>query len=170
MARTRLWLVGLMGSGKTSAGRMAADRLGLLFWDSDALVEERAGCTIPELWDQVGEGGFRAIEKEVTASLASRDGVVATGGGVVLDPANRAVLTRTGKVVWLRGAPETLASRIINHLDRPLLRSSKSVATTLGKLARQRRPLYEEVATHVVDTDDKDLDQVARAIEEIWNA
>ncbi len=161
---TRLWLVGAMGTGKTSAGRLAAAALGVPFWDTDEIVEATAGTTVAAIWAEEGEEGFRAREKAVVSRLSGEVGVIATGGGVVLDPANRE--TKTGTVAWLKARPETVATRI-ESTGRPLL-AGASVEESITAILREREHLYESVATDVVDTDGRDPNTVADLVARLW--
>jgi shikimate kinase len=140
-----------MGTGKTTTGQEVAKRLGRPFLDSDRQVEAREGRTVREIWTTDGESAFRPVEAAVLAeAVASGEpAVVAAAGGVVLDPANRAVLRRAGTVVWLDGDPEVLAERAMTGEHRPLLDGDP--VATLRSMSVDRRPLYEEVADHVVD-------------------
>lgn len=157
----RLLLVGMMGAGKTTAGQAAAARLGWQYLDSDSEVVADTGRTVPEIFATDGEEAFRAAESKALAEAVSGDRpmVVSVAGGAVLDPANRALLRRSGMVVWLRARPETLAARVGDGAGRPLLGSDPQSA--VRALYQVRRPLYEEVADHVVDVDDLSPDQVA---------
>jgi shikimate kinase len=161
-------LVGLMASGKSSVGKRLAARVGAPFVDSDREIEQRAGCTVAELFATEGEAGFRAREAAVLAELLaeSEPQVVATGGGSVLDAGTRAVLRRRATVVWLRASPALLASRCRADGTRPLL--ADDPRATLERLAVERSPLYEEVADHVIDVDSGDrrliLDAVLAAV------
>lgn len=161
---TTLWLVGVMGTGKTCAGRLTAATLGLPFHDTDELIEAEAGATVAEIWGDEGETGFRTREKAVMARLSGEAGIVATGGGVVLDPANREAMT--GIVVWLTATPETVAGRVEAD-GRPLL-DGDPVAVTIAALLHEREHLYEAVATHVVVTDGRDVSTVAELIARLW--
>lgn len=147
-------LVGMMGSGKTTVGRLLAGRLGRRFFDSDEEVEHATGRTVPEIFASDGEAAFRAEERRAleTAVASPAPAVVAVAGGAVLDPRNRALLARAGTVVWLRADPATtLAGRVGDGAGRPLLGDDPPAA--LRRLAAERTPLYEDVADVVVDVD-----------------
>jgi len=156
----RIILVGMMGVGKTTTGRLLADRLGWPYLDSDAQVMADTGRTVPELFAERGEAAFRAEEERVLTEALSGEGpvVVSAAGGVVLSPANRDLLDRSGTVVWLRAEPEVLAARVGDGTGRPLLDDDPAAA--LAELYRVRRPLYEAVADAVVDVDRLPPDQV----------
>jgi shikimate kinase len=147
-----IFLVGLMGAGKTSVGRMLAKRLNKDFYDADAEIERVTGVKIPVIFDIEGESGFRAREEKVIERLtALHDIVLATGGGAVLSAANRARLGQHGHVIYLRAAPEDLWRRTRRDRNRPLLQTANPLAR-LKELHAQRDPLYSEVADLVVDT------------------
>ncbi|MPZ42098.1 MAG: AAA family ATPase [Betaproteobacteria bacterium] len=147
-----IYLVGLMGAGKTSVGRVLAKRLRKVFADSDHEIESRTGVRIPVIFEIEGEAGFRRRESAVIRELAGQhDLVLATGGGVVLDPENRRLLHATGTVVYLRAAPTELWLRTRHDRNRPLLRTSDPLAR-LEELHRDRDPLYRETAHLIVDT------------------
>lgn len=160
----RAVLVGLPGAGKTTVGRHLAERLGLAFADSDALVEARTGRTIPEVFAAEGEAAFRAVESAaISAALQDYDGVLALGGGAVTTPATREALIASGvPVVLLRAEQFTLLERLGSGADRPLLAGDP--ARRLAELAAAREPLYREVATLVVDTDGHSCDEVVAAV------
>lgn len=150
--RQNIFLVGLMGAGKTSVGRMLAKRINRTFYDTDAEIERVTGVKIPVIFDIEGEAGFRAREEKMVEKLTAMDGIVlATGGGAVLSPANRALLKRHGRVIYLRAAPEDLWRRTRRDRNRPLLQAANPLAR-LRELHAQRDPLYTEVADLVVDT------------------
>jgi shikimate kinase len=157
----RLLLVGMMGAGKTTVGRLVADRLSWHYADSDHEVESTAGQTVAELFARGGEREFRPLESAALAAAVAGDEpvVVAVAGGAVLDAANRALLRGAGTVVWLRAEPSTLAARVVSGSHRPLL--GNDPAGALERLDAERRPLYEEVADAVVDVDDLDPEAVA---------
>mgnify|MGYP001215766615 FL=1 len=145
-----LYLVGMMGSGKTSTGRPLAEQLGYGFVDADAVIEQAAGCSIPEIFERDGEAGFRALESQVLNAIGQRHSlVVATGGGVVTQQENWGLL-HTGIVVWLDVVPEQLMQRLrADSTVRPLLQTVDPDAA-LNALLNQRRPLYAEADLTVV--------------------
>lgn len=154
-----------MGSGKSSAGRAVAEALGRPFVDSDEQVEARTGRTVREIFESDGEPAYRILEREALVEALGSDepAVVAAAGGVVLDVANRAALRGAGTVVWLRAHPEVLVERVGGGQDhRPLL--ADDPAGTLARLDAERRPLYEEVADHVLDVDDLAPAEVAARV------
>jgi shikimate kinase len=149
----RLILVGMMGAGKTTVGQLLAERLGWAYLDSDAQVMADTGRTVPELFAESGEAGYRAHESRVLAvALSGGDPVVVSAaGGVVLSESNRQLLARSGTVVWLRADPGVLAGRVGDGAGRPLLEGDPAAA--LVELERVRRPLYESVAAVTIDVD-----------------
>ncbi|HUG32283.1 MAG TPA: shikimate kinase [Acidimicrobiia bacterium] len=162
-----MWLVGMMGSGKTSVGKAVANQVGVPFYDTDLMVTEMACLPIPEIWDGVGEEGFRRLENQVVAAIPESGVIVAAGGGAVLSKRNRERMTRDGVVVWLRCDPELLAKRIAGQGDRPLLEKG-DIPETLTSIFEQRAPLYEEVATHIIDTDDLSIEDIVLEVVEVW--
>lgn len=151
-ARQNIFLVGLMGAGKTSVGRMLAKRVNKGFYDTDAEIERTTGVKIPVIFDIEGESGFRAREEKVIERLtALHEIVLATGGGAILSPANCARLRQHGHVIYLRATPEDLWRRTRRDRNRPLLQTANPLAK-LKELHAQRDPLYSEVAHLVVDT------------------
>jgi len=156
----RLILVGMMGAGKTTVGRLLSERLGWRYLDSDAQVAAETGYSVPALFAERGEAAFRAEESRVLAEALSGTGpvVVSAAGGVVLSTANRDLLVRSGTVVWLRADPRVLARRVGSGEGRPLL--DDDPATALAELDRVRRPLYASVAAVTVDVDELSPRQV----------
>ena len=150
MKHDNLYLVGMMGAGKTTVGRSLARRLKLRFFDSDQEIE--------------GEPGFRAREAQAIAELSVLDGIVlATGGGAVLARENRALLSERGTVVYLRATPEHLYERVRQDRNRPLLAGDDPLGR-LRELYRERDPLYREVADVVIDTGRQSVQVLARAL------
>lgn len=151
-AGRNLYLVGMMGAGKTTVGRQLARILGLRFIDSDHEIEARTGVRIPTIFEIEGEPGFRRREAEVIAALTQQRGLVlATGGGAVLDPESRRHLKSTGLVVYLRVLPLPLYERTRHDRNRPLLQVENPLAR-LEQLFAQRDPIYSEVADVVVES------------------
>ncbi|WP_353618219.1 shikimate kinase AroK [Pantoea sp. Cy-639] len=148
-------LVGPMGAGKSTIGRLLAKELRLLFKDSDKEIELRTGANIPWIFDKEGEPGFRDREQAMIAELSALDGVVlATGGGAVMRDANRAALRAGGRVIYLHASVEQQVGRTSRDRNRPLLRTANPEAT-LRTLLETRDPLYREIADLVVETDER---------------
>ena len=150
LAGRSLYLVGMMGSGKSSTGRPLAERLGYGFVDADAVIEQAAGCSISQIFERDGEAGFRAIETQVLSAISQRHSlVVATGGGVVTQPENWGLLHH-GIVIWLDVVPDQLLQRLqADSTVRPLLQTADPEAA-LDALLAERRPLYAEADLTVV--------------------
>ena len=145
-----LYLVGMMGSGKTSTGRPLAERLGYGFVDADAVIKQAAGCSIPEIFERDGEAGFRKLESQVLSAISQRHSlVVATGGGVGTQQENWGLL-HSGIVIWLDVVPDQLLQRLkADSTVRPLLQTDDPEAA-LNALLNERRPLYAEADLTVV--------------------
>lgn len=168
-AAAHVLLVGMMGAGKTTVGRLVSERLGWRYADSDEEVQAMTGRTVKELFESGGEGAFRQLEtKALAVAVAGGDpAVVSVAGGAVLDPVNRVLLRRSGTVVWLRAAPATLAARVHGAGERPhrpLLGSDPAAA--IARLDAERRPLYEELADVVIDVDELTPDEVVDRVTE----
>lgn len=160
-----IFLVGLMGAGKTSVGKLLARRLGKTFIDCDHEIERSTGVKVAVIFEIEGEAGFRAREEKVVAELVSRqDIVLATGGGAVLSADNRKRLTMNGVVVYLRAAAADLWARTRHDKNRPLLNTADPLSR-LQELYNERDPLYREVADIVVDTGDQSLSSLAHKVE-----
>lgn len=165
-----LWLIGMMGSGKSTVGKVLSSRLGVEFVDTDLMVEEQTGRTIPEIWEEEGEESFRLREAAAVAETARRDlAIVATGGGVVLHEPSVEVMRSSGVVVWLDAEPATLAARIGFGRGRPMLDSANRVER-LAELAADRGPDYAAASHHRVVTDDRTVTEVVDELEVLWNA
>jgi shikimate kinase len=159
----RLLLVGMMGSGKTTVGELAALRLGWPHLDSDAEVVAATGHTVPEIFASQGEQAFREAESAALARAVQVEPVVVSvAGGAVLDSDNRRLIRTSGTVVLLRAEVGTLADRIGDGAGRPLLDGDTEQA--LAELDAVRRLLYMQLADAVVDVDDKTPEQVAEAV------
>lgn len=161
-----IYLVGLMGAGKTSVGKLLARRLGKAFYDCDIEIERATGVRVPVIFEIEGESGFRARERKVLTELVQRSPVVlATGGGAVLSEQNRELLKQHGIVVYLCASPQDLWRRTRHDRNRPLLQTADPLAK-LTELYRQRDPLYREVADLVVDTGNQSVNALAHRLEQ----
>jgi shikimate kinase len=159
-----LFLVGMMGAGKTTVGRRLARRLGWPFVDADKELEARLGVPVATIFELEGEAGFRRREAALIDELTRRPACVfATGGGAVLDPANRAALHERGQVVYLRASVGDLWHRLRRDRTRPLLRAPDP-RRRIEQLVTEREPLYRAVAHVSVDTGRQPVDQVVDAI------
>lgn len=140
------------GSGKSTVGRQLARRLGLPFRDSDHEIEQRIGCPIREFFEREGETAFRDVEEAVLQELTqAQPGVLATGGGAVLRPANRERLRQAGQVIYLRSTPEELFRRLRHDSHRPLLQVPDPMGR-LRNLYEERDPLYRETCHFTIET------------------
>jgi shikimate kinase / 3-dehydroquinate synthase len=147
-----LFLVGLMGAGKTTVGRLLAKKLGKRFIDSDHEIEARTGASIPWIFEIEGEASFRRREADIIRDLSAQPGIVlATGGGAILDPETRRYLKQRGTVIYLRTSVNSILQRTSMDKNRPLLQTPDP-RKKIEELARQREPLYAELADIVVDT------------------
>lgn len=147
-----VYLVGMMGAGKTSVGKVLARRLGKTFYDSDHEVVRRTGACIPLIFEIEGEAGFRARESAVIRELTALRGIVlATGGGAILSGENCEILKSTGCVVYLRASVQELWYRTRHDKNRPLLHTADPLVT-LSQLHAERDPLYCEIADIVADS------------------
>jgi shikimate kinase len=159
-----LALVGLMGAGKSAVARVLGERLGVTVADLDAFIEAEEGCSIAELFEREGEAYFRRREGEVLRQVLDAGArVIACGGGVVLDPAHRALLRERCRVVWLEVSPAEATRRVAGGDGRPLLAGAPALER-LAALLAVRGPMYAEVAHRRVTTDGRDVDQVADAV------
>jgi shikimate kinase len=149
---TRVALIGLPGSGKSTVGRQLARRLQLPFVDSDQVIEQRLGCSIREYFEREGEERFRDIEEQVIDDLTQAGvGVLSTGGGSVLRPVNRVHLRDRTQVVYLHSSPDEVFRRLRHDINRPLLQVNDPLGR-LSSLYAIRDPLYRETATVVIET------------------
>jgi shikimate kinase len=160
-----LVLVGMMGVGKTTVARVLSDRLDRPVLDTDALIEARTGRTVREIFATDGEPAFRGLETDVLRDslAASSPTIIAAAGGVVLSPANRAMLRGSAaRVVWLCADPATLVDRIRGGAHRPLLDGDP--AGTLQRMFVEREALYREVADAIVLVDNRSVSDVVEAV------
>ena len=162
---SNIFLIGLMGTGKTTVGRQLARKLKMEFYDSDRVIEERTGADIPLIFEKEGEAGFRKREAAVIDELTKKRNIIlATGGGAVLDPNNREHLSSRGTVFYLKSSLKTLVERTSKDKNRPLLHAEEPAEAILKRLLEQRGPLYEETADYVIETANNSIHSVIQAI------
>jgi shikimate kinase len=163
-AALSIFLIGMMGAGKSTVGVRLARRLDRAFIDVDRELECRLGVDIPTIFDLEGEEGFRRRESQLIDELTTReDLVLATGGGAVQSPANRRVLSSRGLVVYLRATPADLWQRLRRDKHRPLLKA-ENPRQRVFELVEQRDPQYQEIADHVVNTGRQPVDLAVDSI------
>jgi len=161
---TNLLLIGFMGTGKSSVGRLLASRLHYRFVDTDALVVKAAGMPITEIFARDGEARFRDYESEALASLRGRRSlVIATGGGIVERPENHPLLREIGLPIGLSATEEVIFKRVSRNRRRPLLRTPDPRGT-IAALLERRRPLYAAAVAFEVDTTTLTHEEVADAV------
>jgi shikimate kinase len=162
-----IFLVGLMGAGKTTVGKLISRHLGKQFYDSDQEIESRTGVNIPLIFELEGEAGFRRREAVVIEELTKlHDIVLATGGGAVLSKQNREHLSQNGYVVYLRANVTELWHRTRNDKNRPLLQTDDP-RVKLKRLFAERDPLYLEIADIVIDTGEQSVNTIVHQLEEM---
>ena len=158
-------LVGIMGAGKSTVGKILADRLGMRFIDADQEIERAAGCTITDFFEKYGEAEFRKGEERVISRiLAGEPCVLATGGGAFMSEATRLLIKKIATSVWLRVSFEVLAKRLEKRFDRPLLQTADP-QQTLKALIKKRYPIYND-ADFIVDAENDGVDiTVSKVVE-----
>ena len=168
LSSQKIVLVGPMGAGKSTIGRLLSKQLQIPFKDSDTVVEERSGADIPWIFDVEGEQGFRQRETAILRELLDESSLVlATGGGIVLMEENRQLLKQAGVVIYLSATPEDLFKRTWKDKSRPLLQVDDPEAR-IRTLLKERDPLYREVATHIVTTDSRSPKLAASEIAKLF--
>jgi len=159
-----IFIVGPMGSGKSTVGKIIADELFLSFLDTDEEIETRTGASIDWIFDLEGEDGFRKRESSILQDMAKRNSIVlSTGGGIILSEENRELLSSRGTVFYLATPISVQLERTAKDKDRPLLKNGDP-EKILTKLQKDRESLYEAVADHVVNTENKSSQEVASEI------
>lgn len=159
-----LFLIGPMGSGKSSVGRRLAQHFGMPCVDLDASIEEHTGASVTTIFEMESEAGFRRRESELLDELTTRTGIVlATGGGAVLAPANRTRLRERGFVLWLQASVEQQLERLVRDRQRPLL-NAPDRRERLQQLARERDPVYRELADLATTSDGESAQHAATRI------
>ena len=162
--KERIFLVGLMGSGKTTVGKILARKLNYKFIDSDLLIEENTGVKVPLIFEYEGELGFRKREAKILSDVVAKENIVlSTGGGIVLSKDNRLLLSSFGNVIYLNADINELAKRLSNDKSRPLLQNV-DVKTKLTELLDRRSFLYKSLADYTINTKDKRAPEIANEI------
>ena len=152
--KSNLVLTGFMGTGKTSLGKLLAEKLGRAFVDIDQKIEQNTGLTIPQIFEQHGEKYFRELEKKVVAEISQRQGlVIATGGGTVKDEENLRLLKNSGVIICLTTEPEEIFRRTERRGERPMLDGDEDRLQTIKNLLAQRQKFYAQ-ADYTIDTTD----------------
>jgi shikimate kinase len=164
-----IYLIGLMGSGKTTLGKILSKKLEKQFYDSDHVIEEKLGVDVPMIFEYEGEAGFREREKDSLKELVRKKNIVlATGGGIILSKSNRDLLSENGIVIYLKSNQKDLIKRMKNDKTRPLLKNG-NIEEVIKKLCKEREPLYEEIADFEIMTKNKRIHEVVNEIITIIN-
>jgi shikimate kinase len=164
MSKSNIFLVGPMGAGKSTIGRVLASELNRQFRDTDRVIEDRTGADIPWIFDMEGEAGFRERETAVLMDLSSEsDLVIATGGGIVLRPENRRMMKDSGYVCYLTASTDQLVERTSRDKKRPLLQVENPRQKIIDLLSL-REPIYRESADFIINTDKRSPKVVAQEI------
>lgn len=167
---TNIYLIGMMGCGKTTVGRHLSKYLRLCFYDSDHEIEKKTGVKIPVIFELEGESGFRKREWQAIQELTAQNGIVlATGGGAVLMEENRVSLKKSGQVIYLRATAHELWLRTRNDKNRPLLQNTNA-RSKLEELLLAREPYYLETAHHIVETAGQPVSMIVQQIEAMTKA
>ena len=163
-------LIGYRGTGKSIAGEITSERLGMKCIGMDLRIVEKAGMSIPDIVKNHGWVAFRDIESEVVRELAEFDKIIIdTGGGVIERPENIAVLKANSCIIWLKASTSVIVSRIQGDTERPSLTGEKSFTEEVEEVLEQRTPIYASAAEYEIDTGQLTPEQVADRIIEIWN-
>ena len=159
-----IFIVGPMGSGKSTVGKIISDELFLDFFDTDDEIEMRTGASIDWIFDLEGESGFRKRESEILTEMVKKNSIVlSTGGGIILDSSNRELLSSRGTVFYLSTPIPVQVERTAKDKDRPLLKNGDP-AKILSKLHNEREELYKSVSDHIIETESKSSQEVASEI------
>ena len=159
-----IFLIGFMGSGKSTIAKMLAEKLGVMRAEMDEMIVQEQGMPITEIFEKFGETHFRDIETDLVRRLQEQDGVIVScGGGAVLREENCSMMKQSGAIVLLTAKPETILERVKDSTDRPILNGNMNVEYIAG-LMEKRRACYEEAADFAVATDDKSSEEICQEI------
>jgi len=163
MTKHIIYLTGFMGAGKTTVGEALAQQVGWKWTDLDRAIEQRENCSIADLFAQKGEVYFRKVETEMLQVCGQGEQLILScGGGSILREENRSYMKQTGIVVYLRAKPENLAERVKETNNRPLLleKDNADIVEKIAMMLEERKQYYEEVADVIIDTDEKEIEQI----------
>ena len=170
MKAPNIYLIGLMGSGKTTLGKSLAKKLNRPFIDTDQLIEQKSGVDVSMIFEFEGEIGFRERETKLLSEIAlKKEHIVSTGGGIILSKYNRDVIAKSGIIFYLKTQPAELFIRLQNDKTRPLLQGT-NLKEKLTKIYAERCTLYEMTADYIIETKNKKISQILTNIEEIMTA
>jgi len=170
MNAPNIYLIGLMGSGKTTLGKSLAKKLNRPFIDTDQLIEQKSGVDVSMIFEFEGEIGFRERETKLLSEIAlKKEHIVSTGGGIILSKYNRDVIAKSGIIFYLKTQPAELFIRLQNDKTRPLLQGT-NLKEKLTKIYAERCTLYEMTADYIIETKNKKISQILTNIEEIMTA
>jgi shikimate kinase len=170
MNAPNIYLIGLMGSGKTTLGKSLAKKLNRPFIDTDQLIEQKSGVDVSMIFEFEGEVGFRERETKLLSEIAlKKEHIVSTGGGIILSKYNRDVIAKSGIIFYLKTQPAELFIRLQNDKTRPLLQGT-NLKEKLTKIYAERCTLYEMTADYIIETKNKKISQILTNIEEIMTA
>ena len=170
MNAPNIYLIGLMGSGKTTLGKSLAKKLNRPFIDTDQLIEQKSGVDVSMIFEFEGEAGFRERETKLLSEIAlKKEHIVSTGGGIILSKYNRDVIAKSGIIFYLKTQPAELFIRLQNDKTRPLLQGT-NLKEKLTKIYAERCTLYEMTADYIIETKNKKISQILTNIEEIMTA
>jgi len=170
MKAPNIYLIGLMGSGKTTLGKSLAKKLNRPFIDTDQLIEQKSGVDVSMIFEFEGEKGFRERETKLLSEIAlKKEHIVSTGGGIILSKYNRDVIAKSGIIFYLKTQPAELFIRLQNDKTRPLLQGT-NLKEKLTKIYAERCTLYEMTADYIIETKNKKISQILTNIEEIMTA
>lgn len=158
-----IFLIGMMGSGKSTVGKLLAEKMQMIFIDLDKIIETNAKKTVRELFEQEGESHFRKLESETLVNVKKENSVIACGGGIILEKLNRNQLQSSGKVVYLQVSISKLIKRLQSLNDRPLL-EGKQIEKELNRIWDKRKELYEGVAQITIQVDKQTPEQITKFI------
>ncbi len=158
-------LIGPMGSGKTTVGRRLSEKLSINFFDADHEIIDKTGVSIDHIFDVEGEEGFRKREADVLKDLCNKPNIIlATGGGAVISKENRLEISKAGSVIYLSSSVDQILRRTAKSKTRPLLENSTNKRKTISDIIEARDPLYREIATIIINTNGKKLNDVIHEI------